>query len=263
MAPGGTRVVAPEDGYVYRLSGGPTLRGSVFGYSLYLKGKSGADYFLTHLGGYAADVGSVTSTNPRRVTQGQILGYIGNWPGDPKRSHLHMGVSGANAGAIAHTPQGSAGGVGGGLTAQEQFRRALGSGSRQAGGIAGLDSGLSGIDIIEGITGKNLPDVDANPIDVLTAPVDAIRWVGGNWDRVLEVVGGFILLLVGLVLLGRSMGIGGARRVGGDLMNRLEYGPTVVQATRQPRQRIVYSEETAPRSRASSGAVGGEGEIPF
>ncbi len=39
----------------------------------------------------------------------------------------------------------------------------------------------------------------------ITSVGDAIKWLGNNWDRVLEVIGGSILLGVGLYMLGRQM----------------------------------------------------------
>lgn len=256
MAPGGTVVVAPEDGFVYRVSGRPPsagTRGSVFGYSLYLKGRSGADYFLTHLGAYAPQIRGVTSSNPVRVRQGQPIGSVGNWPGNPGRSHLHMGVQGANAGIIANTPQGSSGGTGGGG----------GITGKVGGAIKGVGS-ISGVDIIEGITGKDLPDIDKDPTDVITAPLDAIRWLGGNWDRIGYVLAGFILLLVGLILMGRSVGLAGTRRIGGDLMNRLEYGPVIVQARRERMPRTQLTEDMGrPPTKSKYAAVAADDDIPF
>ena len=54
-------------------------------------------------------------------------------------------------------------------------------------------------------------------IDIVEAPEkaagavsstwDAIKWPFENWDRVLEVVGGFVLVVAGLYLMGRSLGV--------------------------------------------------------
>lgn len=40
--------------------------------------------------------------------------------------------------------------------------------------------------------------------DTLTAPIDAIKWVFENWDRVLFVIGGAVLVIIGLVVLLRQ-----------------------------------------------------------
>lgn len=84
-------------------------------------------------------------------------------------------------------------------------------------------------------------------------------------------VGGFIILIIGLILLGRQLVPGPtARRLGGDLLNRLEYGPEVVQAAPAPRRVVRVHEVTdqgearvVRRQRAAAGAGGPSEEIPF
>ncbi len=90
MAPGGTRVLAPENSRVTRLSGhNPSegvIDGSVYGWNIYLTTASGIVYFITHLGNRDVKVG-------QKVLQGDILGHVGNWPHDEARSHSHIGVA--------------------------------------------------------------------------------------------------------------------------------------------------------------------------
>jgi len=43
-------------------------------------------YFATHLGDHTALIG-------RKVKRGDLLGHVGHWPGDPGRSHTHLGVT--------------------------------------------------------------------------------------------------------------------------------------------------------------------------
>lgn len=47
-------------------------------------------------------------------------------------------------------------------------------------------------------------------IDAIKAPfegiADVVRWIGDNWDRILEVIGGFLLLLLGLYRLASQLG---------------------------------------------------------
>lgn len=97
MAPGGTLVLAPQDGIVSRWSGHSPETGehpgAVFGWSLYLKCGDGV-YFCTHLGVRYAPVG-------RRVRAGDILGRVGHWPHDEGRSHTHLGFTSAKGGAAA------------------------------------------------------------------------------------------------------------------------------------------------------------------
>jgi len=90
MAPGGTPFLAPQDCKVTRWSGNDPARGevapSIFGWSMYLRTSGGVVYFATHLGERSAAVG-------RKVKRGDLLGYVGNWPHNPGRSHTHLGVT--------------------------------------------------------------------------------------------------------------------------------------------------------------------------
>ncbi len=90
MAQPGTRVLAPENGRIVAISGhdpstgthGPS--GDVFGWSLYYVGEeTGATYYMTHLF-RVAPLG--------RYAKGDTIAVIGSWPGDPARSHVHVGV---------------------------------------------------------------------------------------------------------------------------------------------------------------------------
>ena len=102
---------------------------------------------------------------------------------------------------------------------------------------------------------------------------DLFGWVSRNWDRALEVTGGFILLLVGLILLGRSLGVGAGRVRGpvGDVVNRIEFGPTVERAQGRPTRTVRVHEATdqgerratrqARQTRTPTGAAAEE--IPF
>lgn len=90
MAPGGTRFLAPEAGTITRLSGHRpsegVIGGDIYGWNIYLTAPSGVWYFATHLGNRDVTVG-------QKVRAGDILGHVGNWPGDPGRSHTHLGVT--------------------------------------------------------------------------------------------------------------------------------------------------------------------------
>jgi len=44
-------------------------------------------------------------------------------------------------------------------------------------------------------------DVAHQAADVITAPVDAIKWVFKNWDRILFVIGGAVLIIIGIIVL--------------------------------------------------------------
>lgn len=90
MAPGGTPVLAVEEGTIWKLSGHDPAQGvvlgSVFGWNVYLHTKSGLLYFYTHLGVRNVKLG-------QKMKPGGLIGYVGNWPGDPGRSHTHLGVT--------------------------------------------------------------------------------------------------------------------------------------------------------------------------
>jgi hypothetical protein len=79
----GTPFLAPESGKVYRHSGRGGTSGPIYGHSLYFRGNSGKDYFITHLG-KRAGIG--------RYRAGQPIGTISPWKsGAP---HAHVGVRG-------------------------------------------------------------------------------------------------------------------------------------------------------------------------
>jgi hypothetical protein len=90
-APGGTKVLAVERATIRKLSGRSPSQGwygpGVFGYSIHYETPEGYRYFSTHYGSRSKlTVGQV-------VEVGQVLGTVGHWPGDPSRSHTHLGVT--------------------------------------------------------------------------------------------------------------------------------------------------------------------------
>lgn len=110
----GERVGAPVGGTIARFSGRSPSAGAYegaggpFGWSMYLSGDNKATYFLTHFGSRAVKVG-------QRVSRGQNLGTVGDYPGGTP-DHIHegedkgtvMGVdasSATSAGAAAALPR--------------------------------------------------------------------------------------------------------------------------------------------------------------
>lgn len=91
LAPPGTPVLAVEDGTVSRTSGYDPATGlhgrnrDVFGWSLYVRCRWGF-YYSTHYGQIVVGAGSV-------VKAGDIIGFVGHWPGDIGRSHTHYGYT--------------------------------------------------------------------------------------------------------------------------------------------------------------------------
>lgn len=91
MAPGGTKVLAVEAAKITRLSGrDPSLGANqtigIFGWSIHYETALGLRYFSTHYGTRSVIEG-------QRVDCGEVIGTCGAWPGDPGRSHTHLGVT--------------------------------------------------------------------------------------------------------------------------------------------------------------------------
>lgn len=93
MAAGGTPVVAVQNATIRKLSGRPPAIGAdqvvgIYGWSIHYEAPGGYRFFSTHYGDRvdALHVGM-------RVRAGDLIGHVGHWPGDPGRSHLHLGVT--------------------------------------------------------------------------------------------------------------------------------------------------------------------------
>ena len=93
MAKAGTPVAAPVGGEIIKLSGHNPKNGPTngphgpFGYSVYVRGEDGRIYFLTHLGSRDVKVG-------QKVSQGEMIGTVGNYAKWGGADHVHMGVHG-------------------------------------------------------------------------------------------------------------------------------------------------------------------------
>ena len=90
-APGGTPVVAVEKAVIVKLSGhAPTEvidpKLGIFGWNIHYATAAGYRYFSTHYGTKKCAVG-------QQVSPGTLVGEVGQWPGDPGRSHTHLGVT--------------------------------------------------------------------------------------------------------------------------------------------------------------------------
>jgi Peptidase family M23/Putative peptidoglycan binding domain len=90
-APGGTEFLAVERGEIVKLSGHdpvlpPNNAIGIWGWTIYLQTAAGYTYFATHFGSRNVKVGQI-------VEVGQPIATVGRWPGDPGRSHTHLGVS--------------------------------------------------------------------------------------------------------------------------------------------------------------------------
>ena len=99
MAPGGTPVLAVENAQIVKLSGHDPKLGvidppGVFGWTIYYDTPAGYSYFSTHYGKVFVTVG-------QHVDCGQKIAEVGHWPGDPGRSHTHLGVTSSKGRADA------------------------------------------------------------------------------------------------------------------------------------------------------------------
>ncbi len=91
MAPGGTPILAVERCTIVRFSGHdprlpPNNSAGIWGWSTYFSTAAGYQFFLTHQSDRTCRVGQV-------VPVGEQIGVVGRWPGDPGRSHSHLGCS--------------------------------------------------------------------------------------------------------------------------------------------------------------------------
>ena len=116
-------------------------------------------------------------------------------------THVHVSGSASARGTTPAPPVQSSGG--GGI----DWRKRVGAGILL--GPAGVPLvGGTTLHEISGLPGSGIAGGIADAYGSITSVGDALGWASKNWDRMLEVAAGFILVLVGLVLLGRSMGLG-------------------------------------------------------
>jgi RHS repeat-associated protein len=93
VASAGTRVLAVQEGKIDGWSGHDPRLGPIqgihgpFGWSIYLRAKSGSRYYYTHLAMRTRSPGD-------RVRTGQMVGTVGNYSRWGGLDHLHLGVNG-------------------------------------------------------------------------------------------------------------------------------------------------------------------------
>lgn len=90
-APAGAPVVACEAGRAYRFSGHNPAEGPIdgvhgpFGWSIYVRGVSGADYYYTHLQARMVYLNA-------DVAAGTLIGLVGDYARWGGADHVHLGV---------------------------------------------------------------------------------------------------------------------------------------------------------------------------
>lgn len=233
--PGGEPVGLPVGGVVERVSGrgGQNYSGSVYGRSLWVRTDTGQRLFLTHF----AD--PVFVRPGQRIQAGQPLGRVAPWrSGAP---HIHVGVQGAK----------DSGG-------KVDLGRATGTGE---------PSGRPGATFLPG--GGFVPSDDpgfsiggpggiGDAVNDWLIP-DFISWK--NAIRIGEVIGGFLLVLLGLYLAGRRLGVSvplppPVQRVASAVDGRYR-GP-------QPRKAYKSSEGISDRQLARHGKqLEADQDLPF
>lgn len=141
-------------------------------------------------GNYQNVVRGLQKGNPYDPTLRQgILGDLSTWVSGSRTNGLSYAAS--VLGQAANVPVGKASGAGGTTLNPNPF--------------GGKDLG----DKIGGAVGgalEHIPGVKQGEAVVHGAEATAhgVSWVFGNWDRVLEVIGGSVLVIIGLLLIGKQ-----------------------------------------------------------
>lgn len=203
----GTVVGAPASGKISRVSGDDPANAKtpgIYGRSVYLETDEGGRAFLTHFD-------KLDVTENQRVERGTPLGTVADYG---SADHIHYGIESSRPlGSVVTL--GSGGDTEGPLGRDRLAGDTIGGSSLLDGlrsGAGGVGSWLAGDSIVD--AAKGIPDVPGNVLDrALDIPVfgDAVsffKWVGTprNWQRILEILGGTALALLGVVMLGKASG---------------------------------------------------------
>lgn len=264
-APGGTPFFSWGQFKVRRISGEPGYRGGGFGgMNVYLQDELGGEYFVTHLEGLRVKVGDV-------LRPGQQIGVVGSY-GTP---HAHVGYTrGDPVSVLGLKPEylfSPGGAVAGSHVIQDSSSRSnIGLRLPQIPSLPlpGLpDRPKDPNDLIPSIPGApSLGDFG----DFFSAAARWLTWPFTNWDRLLEVLGGFVLLLIGLILMGRSLGLTRTKmevvtsKLPGEVTGRAPV-ESREEPVRVPKSKVVYDVSDSPSSRRRSSRASSSqtDEIPF
>lgn len=298
----GTPVFSWDILRVERVSGSTGTRGKGFGgFNLYLKDRAGRQYFVTHIENLRIKTGDI-------LRPGQQIANVGGYAG--MAPHVHVGYQGGDPitslglrPEYLYTPGGA---IAGAKVIQDRLQRSgvvrkgdlydpktlqplPKAGEPAVGGkgkaiIVGAAAAVGAESLLPGDQIPLVPDA-GQVVGGLGDFVGALRWASNNWDRVAEVLGGSVLILVGLVLMGRSLGVtktkieivdknlpGGMERFAQREAARAEqqaYTRAASTAGRrralgasEPRRRRVRPLDDEPRARVPSGG-GPSDEIPY
>lgn len=169
MRPAGTIVGSPVGGTVERTGGSTGTRGAgVYGRNVYLKTDSGQRLFLTHFS-------DIFVRDRQRVQAGDPLGRVAPYG---NASHIHIAAQGA-------ADKG----------AKVDLEEAPSQGGKPDGGTSVLDIVTSPFGLGWGRGGKQVSEIDS-----------VWDWTKEYGVRGVQVTLGFVILIVGLVLLGKHLG---------------------------------------------------------
>jgi murein DD-endopeptidase MepM/ murein hydrolase activator NlpD len=186
FAPAGTIVRAPETGKVVEVKPSSGTSGQVFGGVIKIQAADGRVWVFRHV-----DPG--TNYRPgQNVGAGQPLARVTRWADSPSRSHAHIELWRTLTGGYRFEN----------MLDPVVYLSATGVGpypTVPSFTVPSLDVG--------GALGK-IPGADTvgDVWDAATAVPKAFEWAFGNWDRILEVLGGAVLLLLGLYRLAGQLG---------------------------------------------------------
>lgn len=191
----GSGFYAPEPGIIVESvpdRGCRDSRCQIYGGTIKLQTPSGRVWVFRHV-----DPGREPLRVGAQVKAGQILGAIARWPAAPNSSHAHIELWRSIKGGYRFEN----------LSDPAVFLAAGRATSPDTEGVTvgdvlrgGFGPGVTGA--VKGVTGA-VSDVVETASDIGSA----IAWPFKNWDRILEVLGGFVLLIVGLYLLGRKLAL--------------------------------------------------------
>lgn len=198
FAPGGTILVAPEAGKVVEVTPSRGTHGQVFGGVVKIQTPDGRVWVFRHV-----DPGNSALRVGGRVQEGQPLARVVRWSDNPSSSHSHIELWRSLGGGYVYENMVDpllylAGSGAGGYPL-------AGSSTSLAGDIAGIGGSIAGAGA-NAVGAGGLVDAAGNALDAAQAVGDVFGWVFGNWDRILQVLGGFLLLLLGLNRLSSQLG---------------------------------------------------------